>query len=90
MEKQMYNRSKNLMKFVDDYVLVDIETTGLSPINDEIIEIGAIKVENNLIVDSFSQLIKINRSLSPFITNLYHHHQGLRLHNYFFHAFPIF
>lgn len=66
----MYNRSKNLMKFVDDYVLVDIETTGLSPINDEIIEIGAIKVENNLIVDSFSQLIKINRSLSPFITNL--------------------
>ena len=31
----MYNRSKNLMKFVDDYVLVDIETTGLSPINDD-------------------------------------------------------
>ena len=58
------------MRFVDDYVLVDIETTGLSPIEDEIIEIGAIKVENNLIVDSYSQLIKINRSLSPFITNL--------------------
>lgn len=64
------SRSKNLLKFVDDYVLVDIETTGLSPINDEIIEIGAIKVENNLIVDSFNQLIKIDRNLPPFITNL--------------------
>ena len=68
--KNFNQKSKNLMKFVDDYVLVDIETTGLSPINDEIIEIGAIKVKNNLIVDSFNQLIKINRSLSPFITNL--------------------
>lgn len=63
-------RSRNLNKFVDDYVLVDIETTGLSPVNDDIIEIGAIKVENNKMVDTFNQLIKIDRSLPPFITNL--------------------
>ena len=30
------NRSKNLNKFVDDYVLVDIETTGLSPVKDDL------------------------------------------------------
>lgn len=64
------NRSKNLNKFVDDYVLVDIETTGLSPVKDDIIEIGAIKVENNKMVDTFNQLIKIDRSLPQFITNL--------------------
>ena len=63
-------RSRNLNKFVDDYVLVDIETTGLSPVTDDIIEIGAIKVENNKMVDTFNQLIKIDRSLPPFITNL--------------------
>ena len=68
--KNNLQKSKNLMKFVDDYVLVDIETTGLSPINDDIIEIGAIKVINNKIVDKYSQLIQINKSLSPFITNL--------------------
>lgn len=70
----MYNKRtsnrRNLNKFVDDYVLVDIETTGLSPVVDEIIEIGAIKVKNNEIVDKYNELIKVNRSLSPFITNL--------------------
>ena len=64
------NKGKNLMKFVDDYVLVDIETTGLSPIQDDIIEIGAIKVVNNKMIDTYNQLIKIDRQLSPFITNL--------------------
>ena len=63
-------RGRNLNQFVDDYVLVDIETTGLSPVQDEIIEIGAIRVENNHMVDTYNQLIKIDRKLSPFITNL--------------------
>ena len=43
------------MNFVDDYVLVDIETTGLSPINYDIIEIGAIKVVQNKIVDTYNE-----------------------------------
>ena len=60
----------NLMQFVDDYVLVDIETTGLSPVADDIIEIGAIKVKDNQIIDSYNELIKIDRKLSQFITNL--------------------
>ena len=61
---------KNLNRFIDDYVLVDIETTGLSPIYDDIIEIGAIKVENNKMVDEYSQLIKIDRILPQKITEL--------------------
>ena len=63
-------KGRNLNRFVDDYVLVDIETTGLSPIQDDIIEIGAIKVKNNEVVDKYSQLININRNISSFTTNL--------------------
>ena len=66
----MNNTGKSLTKLVDNYVLVDIETTGLSPIKDDIIEIGAIKVEKNLIVDKYNSLIQIDRKLTPFITNL--------------------
>ena len=58
------------IKFVDDYVLVDIETTGLSPVSDDIIEIGAIKVKNNEIIDTYNELIKVDKKLTTFITNL--------------------
>lgn len=63
-------KAKNLLNFVDDYVLVDIETTGLSPINDDIIEIGAIKVVQNKIVDTYNELIRINRRLPDKIVSL--------------------
>ena len=63
-------KGSSLLKWVDDYVLVDIETTGLSPRTDEIIEIGAIKVKENKIIDKYDSLIRIDRPLNPFITNL--------------------
>lgn len=64
------HKGKSLLKWVDNYVLVDIETTGLSPIQNEIIEIGAIKVKENKIVDTFNTLLKIDGYVSPFITSL--------------------
>lgn len=39
------------------FVCLDIETTGLSPIKDRIIEIGAVKVVNGEITDEFSEFI---------------------------------
>lgn len=63
-------KGKNVNGFIDNYVLVDIETTGLSPIYDDIIEIGAIKVINNKMVDEYNQLIKIDRNLPKMITDL--------------------
>ncbi len=41
----------------DTYVVFDIETTGFSPVNNRIIEIGAVKVENGKIVDRFSSFV---------------------------------
>ncbi|MFZ5352038.1 MAG: PolC-type DNA polymerase III [Bacillota bacterium] len=43
--------------FEKEFVVFDIETTGLSPINDKITEIGAVKLKNGKIVESFSKLI---------------------------------
>ena len=57
---------KNLKK----YVVFDIETTGLSYLTDEIIEIGLLKVENGEIIDKFSKLVNPNRRISDFINNL--------------------
>lgn len=56
--------------FEDSFVIVDLETTGLSPLNSEIIEIGAIKVVNNEVVDTMDVFVKPSRPLSPFTTRL--------------------
>ncbi len=39
------------------YVVFDIETTGFSPIQNRIIEIGAVKVENGEIIDRYSAFV---------------------------------
>lgn len=54
----MYRKSQ---KFVDDIVVLDFETTGLSPERNEIIQIGAIKFEKAKIVDQFARYAKASR-----------------------------
>lgn len=39
------------------YVVFDLETTGFSPVNDRIIEIGAVKMEKDKITDRFSTFV---------------------------------
>jgi|LGOV01.1.fsa_nt_gb DNA polymerase III epsilon subunit family exonuclease len=39
------------------YVVFDIETTGLNTLQDRIIEIGAVKVEDGIILEEFSMFI---------------------------------
>lgn len=49
-------------------VVLDFETTGLSPnYGDRAIEIGAVLIENNLIVDRFQSLINPEMRISSFI-----------------------
>lgn len=55
---------------VDAFIVLDIETTGLSPERDEIIEIGAIKVENGEITDRFLKFIKPTIPIPTQITQL--------------------
>lgn len=52
------------------FVVVDIETTGLCFDADEIIEIGAVKIVNNQIVDRFNTFVKPEKPVPANITNL--------------------
>ncbi|MDP6716171.1 MAG: exonuclease domain-containing protein, partial [SAR202 cluster bacterium] len=52
------------------WVALDLETTGLSPESDEIIEIGAVKFVGDEEVETFQSFVNPGRSLSEFITNL--------------------
>ena len=52
------------------YVAIDLETTGLNSSNDEIIDIGAVKFNENGTIDTYSSLIKPNQLISKFITQL--------------------
>ena len=54
----------------DTYVVFDLETTGFSAIKDKIIEIGAVKVVNGEIVDSFSTFVNPRRPIPFEITQL--------------------
>lgn len=56
--------------FVSDYVVFDLETTGLDATNDRIIEIGALKYQNNELVDEFSVLINPEVELPPIIIRI--------------------
>lgn len=69
------NRSRrhkgySLITFPDDFFVVDIETTGLDPKFNEIIEIAVVKVIDSKAVDTFSTLIKPYYPVSDFITSL--------------------
>lgn len=47
-----------------EYVIFDVETTGLSPLNgDKIIEIAAIRLKENKIVETFESLINPGRGI---------------------------
>lgn len=55
---------------VGDYLCVDLETTGLSPKLDKIIEIGAVKVKNGQIEDTFQTFVHPGRVLSEHVVKL--------------------
>lgn len=57
--------------FDDEYVVVDLETTGLSPFNgDEIIEIGVTEIRGNEILRNYSRLIKPIAFIPSHITEI--------------------
>ena len=53
-----------------EYVSVDVETTGLAPKQDKIIEIGAVRVRDGQIVGSFTSFVNPGRILPAHITEL--------------------
>ncbi len=58
-------QGKLLNEYIEDYVVFDLETTGVSPYNDEVIEISAVKARKGKVVEEFSQLVNPKRTI-PF------------------------
>ena len=54
----------------ENYIVFDLETSGLCVSTDSIIEIGAVKVFNNKIIDKFSEICKFDGILDPVVTKV--------------------
>ena len=66
-EAAIGDTDKSLM---DSYVVFDLETTGFSPVDNRIIEIGAVRVKGGVIQDKFSAFVNPKVPLSYKITSL--------------------
>jgi DNA polymerase-3 subunit epsilon len=55
----------------DDLVILDFETTGLSPESgDRVTEVAALRIRKDRVVDQFESLMNCGMKLNPFIVNL--------------------
>src|SRR3990172_6010938 len=52
------------------FAALDLETTGLDPDRDTILEIGAVKFKGNRIEGEYSTLVNPGRPISPFVSQL--------------------
>lgn len=72
MAMEMGIRGKRLRKYVSDYVVFDLETTGVSAQRDQVIEISALKVRAGEVVEEFSSLVNPGMAI-PFSASRVNH-----------------
>lgn len=63
-------KGRSLLDFPSSYSIIDVETTGLDPAKDSLIEVAALKVRDFKIIDSYSSLINPGIEIDAFISNL--------------------
>jgi DNA polymerase-3 subunit epsilon len=69
-DRNKREKGNGLLLTPSDYTAIDIETTGFDCRYCDIIEIGAIRVRNNVPVELFQSLVHISEPLDGFITSL--------------------
>ena len=57
-------------KLIDDYCVLDLETTGLEPDFCKIIEVGILKINSGKVVEEYNTLINPDEIIDPYITEL--------------------
>ncbi len=55
---------------VNELIVLDFETTGLSPLHHRIIEVGAVRIRNHQVVGEFSKLVNPSTHIPSFVTSL--------------------
>lgn len=68
--RQMSGKKRSGQNLPSRYVVVDVETTGLSSLADEIIEIGAILVDDGQVEAEYITLVRPERTIPQIITEL--------------------
>src|SRR5262245_44774302 len=53
-----------------ELVAIDLETTGLDPVQDTIIEFGAVRMQDGEIVDEYSTLVNPGRPIPDYVKTL--------------------
>lgn len=66
------NKGKRLNQYVGDYVVFDLETTGVRPDVDEIVEISAIQVRGHQAADQYSTLVNPGMHIPAAATRVNH------------------
>lgn len=63
-------KGRSLLEIPKDYTVIDLETTDFNFFYGDIIEVGAVKVRNNLVVDQYSELLRIDYDLPKHIVKI--------------------
>ena len=69
-ENDLIYNLKDYSLLDQEYVVFDTETTGFTPYNDQMIEIGGVKIKNGEVIDRFDELINPGRKLPEKIIEL--------------------
>ena len=54
----------------DEFICFDVETTGMNPVNDALTQIGAVRLKNGVVVDSFETFVDPERPIPANIVEL--------------------
>lgn len=63
-------KGDSLLELPSSYTVIDVETTGLDPEHDLLIETAALRVRDSVVVDRYSSLINPGVPISDFISHL--------------------
>ena len=55
---------------MNEYVVLDVEATGLNPEKDKIIEVAVCKVKDGNIIDEYSNFVNPEKTILPIITEI--------------------
>lgn len=55
---------------IENYTVIDLEMTGLNAKTDEILEVGAVRVRDGVIADTFTTILCVKKSLSEKVIEL--------------------
>lgn len=66
----MWNSLENELLLRQDMVFVDLETTGLDPHNDRVIEVGIVRISDGQVQESFNSLVNPQCEIPPSVKQI--------------------